>query len=308
MYGMKIVGKTLKYALGLVTGEVFSIPEEVEEIADGAFASNIVLKSIRIGPGVRKIGNRAFLGCTALESVFLPSTLDSVGDEAFSGCTNLKKFSCEDRSKTRFGKNCWRGCVNLSECVIGDDTGKIFVYPSGDLLIGLYPQAFDNGVVLYRAAFAGPNFPSDPPATPNIYVASAMSEEGREYWWYGLNKEDAIEGAYLQANHETIRGHFGELTLDTCVTMDDVSKICGFCPWGVASFCDAFKIDKTEPKKIGEVLEIMRRYVPGAARRFVYVLEHQDSVVEVLDPKNLLSDAALMSERPTSYEKLTYKW
>ena len=62
----------------------------VVRIEDGAFASNALLRSVKIGKNVSEIGIAAFAGCTSLKSVRMGANVQHIGERAFAGCAALK--------------------------------------------------------------------------------------------------------------------------------------------------------------------------------------------------------------------------
>ena len=62
MYGTKL----LKYT---GTAEVVSIPDDIKEVAEEAFAGNDYLVKVTIGGDVEKIGYRAFAECEDLRTI-----------------------------------------------------------------------------------------------------------------------------------------------------------------------------------------------------------------------------------------------
>lgn len=73
----------------------YTTPDNVESIADCAFANTRSLKKITVSEGVKSIGSEAFIangGVPSLEEVYLPSTLESLGVYAFVSQKNIKAF------------------------------------------------------------------------------------------------------------------------------------------------------------------------------------------------------------------------
>ena len=67
------------------------LPDTVTEIADGAFAGCINLKTADI-LNIQSVGAEAFAGCEALEEVKVSNTLTAVGAAAFKGCKVLEEL------------------------------------------------------------------------------------------------------------------------------------------------------------------------------------------------------------------------
>lgn len=67
------------------------LPDNVTEIADGAFRDVQTLQSIS-APGVTSIGDGAFENCTALQSASFPNAT-RIGESAFGGCADLEQLN-----------------------------------------------------------------------------------------------------------------------------------------------------------------------------------------------------------------------
>ena len=68
------------------TTRVYTIPDGVTELREGAFADAMNLSEVRIADSVTKIGDEAFSGCSALRKVTIGSGVTSIGEDAFLAC------------------------------------------------------------------------------------------------------------------------------------------------------------------------------------------------------------------------------
>ena len=68
------------------------VPDEVEEIGEGAFENNNNIVSVTLPLGIKKIYDDAFRNCTRLSYINFPEGLTSIGDYAFQNCTSLLSF------------------------------------------------------------------------------------------------------------------------------------------------------------------------------------------------------------------------
>ena len=75
------------------TGEVYAVPEGVEEIGYAAFEGHPTLTEVTFPDSLTRIGVAAFMECAALEKVDLPDNVKAIDDAAFSGCTALKEVT-----------------------------------------------------------------------------------------------------------------------------------------------------------------------------------------------------------------------
>ena len=69
-----------------LTATEYTIPQDVQIIADSAFADCDSLTAISIPDSVTSIGERAFAGCLSLTSVTVPDSVTGIGKDAFSRC------------------------------------------------------------------------------------------------------------------------------------------------------------------------------------------------------------------------------
>ncbi len=67
---------------------VFTIPDGVTEIGDGAFKNCTGITGI-VFNGVTVIGDEAFEGCTGLKEITFPEAIRTIGNSAFEDCENL---------------------------------------------------------------------------------------------------------------------------------------------------------------------------------------------------------------------------
>ncbi len=69
--------------------ETMTVPENVTEIGEEAFAACQRLKTITLPSGIKKIGGYAFYYCTALQSFALPASVTEIGEYAFNYAKGL---------------------------------------------------------------------------------------------------------------------------------------------------------------------------------------------------------------------------
>lgn len=83
------------------------LPANLEEIADGMFASSAV-EEVEIGESVRRIGRYAFYGAGALENVTGMRSVEAIGEGGFGGCHRLKELPATAGIKT-VGREAFKG-------------------------------------------------------------------------------------------------------------------------------------------------------------------------------------------------------
>lgn len=87
------------------------LPEQVTEIAAGAFENNRAIRSVKLPEGVGEIPENAFRFCENLRSVTLPGKLESIGAGAFNGCTRLDSVTLPQDLRSI-------GCCAFFHCVM----------------------------------------------------------------------------------------------------------------------------------------------------------------------------------------------
>lgn len=102
----------INYPAG-ATATSFSIPSGVLRIADDAFNSNEIIKSVTLPGSIKTIGSHAFFSCTALETINIPSSVTEVGPRAFDGCTALKSITIPASVTSFENAFCYSGLTSV---------------------------------------------------------------------------------------------------------------------------------------------------------------------------------------------------
>jgi len=119
------------FARNLVITSVV-IPEGVTRIGDplapgeylGAFYSAPNLRSVTIPEGITVINAETFYKCISLTTVILPSTLRIIGSKAFSECIALVTIDLPASIEV-IGPSAFAGCGALVNVNIPDSVGKL---------------------------------------------------------------------------------------------------------------------------------------------------------------------------------------
>ena len=96
------------------TKTVFTIPEGVTSIDNGAFSGCSALQQITIPDSVTRIGSEAFSYCRSLQHIDISEDVTYIGYNAFSGCKSLQQITIPE-GVTSIGDGVFNGCHNLSE-------------------------------------------------------------------------------------------------------------------------------------------------------------------------------------------------
>ena len=113
---------------------VYSIPNSVTSIEDGAFSGCSGLTSVTIPNSVTSIGEATFYGCIGLTSVTIPNSVTSIGQWAFGDCTELTSIEIPN-TITSIGDGAFFHCSGLTSVTIPNSVTTIemeaFEYCSG---------------------------------------------------------------------------------------------------------------------------------------------------------------------------------
>ena len=122
--GNGIIDKTTNT---LIAGDqTISIPEDVINIGEYAFAECKALTSITIPNSVKSIGNWAFAFCPSLSSVNIPNNVTSIGESAFRNCDALTSVTIGN-SVTNIEEDTFYYCKNLSSITIENEERNISI-------------------------------------------------------------------------------------------------------------------------------------------------------------------------------------
>lgn len=106
------------------TGQTYTIPNTVTDIADHAFDGCFMLSSIIIPNSVTNIGIETFSGCSALKNITLPDSVTNIGNSAFSSCESLESVAIPD-GITSIGDCMFLQCTLLRSVIIPDSAIRI---------------------------------------------------------------------------------------------------------------------------------------------------------------------------------------
>lgn len=140
-------GSTLVSCIGQADANgVFTIPDGITMIAEGAFAGDTDLKEVIIGSDVKTIGSSAFQYCTSLETVTVSEGVETIGSHAFSNCSSLKNvtlpstvsvlneyafYACEDLESislehiSKIKEAAFYGCISLETAEFSSELEEI---------------------------------------------------------------------------------------------------------------------------------------------------------------------------------------
>ncbi|MBO5056457.1 MAG: leucine-rich repeat domain-containing protein [Lachnospiraceae bacterium] len=120
--------KLLKYT---GTAEVVSIPDNVKEIGEEAFAGNDNLVKVTIGGQVEKVGYRAFADCDNLRTIQVGDSVEELETAAFSNNRELRNVTLGAGLK-KIGSGVFAGCSQLSELSLSENNSYL-AYSDGIL-------------------------------------------------------------------------------------------------------------------------------------------------------------------------------
>lgn len=176
------------------TDTTYQIPEEVDEIAGGAFAGSQLqsivvpdtvakihsdafrnsqnLESVVISNNVTAIEAHTFEDCVKLNNVVIPEAVQSLGDYAFAGCASLTNLTLEDRKiDMSVGSHLFDGCTALNQVFTFPGVTKFtdYMYANTGLVDLVIPNAYNDlsaeGVFANCVNLKSVQFPANPGTT-----------------------------------------------------------------------------------------------------------------------------------------------
>lgn len=103
----------------------FSVKQRIDTIGKNAFQGCVNLTSVDLSTWVthnsalNQIPDNCFDGCSSLKTIAIPSEIISIGAKAFNNCTKLDSIVLQ-RSISSIGKNAFSNCFSLRYLYIGN--------------------------------------------------------------------------------------------------------------------------------------------------------------------------------------------
>ena len=104
--------------------EYYSLPDDITELADLAFADCSRLITLYIHDSVSVIGNYAFSNCYSLREIRLPHSVKKAGAGLFQKCWNLREIALPE-GMLILGSDMFEGCHALYSLSIPDSIRSI---------------------------------------------------------------------------------------------------------------------------------------------------------------------------------------
>lgn len=198
-----------------------NVPENVEQIAGGAFYSNTKITEVTIPEGVVSIGQRAFMNCSKLQTVTLPQSLLILDKEAFARCKNLQSVTVPENVEL-IGESVFFGCTTLERAEINSSTDipKGLFANCSNLKLVRMPQSIDT---IGEGAFL------DCTALTDISISDSVSFISENAFSGALNLTVSCnEGSYAfeYCNENSVNAmQCGDANLDGKVNIRDATYI-----------------------------------------------------------------------------------
>jgi len=158
-----------------------TIPDNVEEIGEYAFANNRSLTTAILGDGITEIGKGTFNACPSLTSVVIQDGVTRIGDETFGECNSLTSVKLPE-TLTSLGDNVFPSSLKSIELpnaftVIPDNlfSGNYFQYIKlGNKVKSIGKNAFGSSEIVIEIGTSSPPKISSE-AFPNVEYLSDIN-------------------------------------------------------------------------------------------------------------------------------------
>lgn len=291
------IGDTLIYAPNAYK-DGYTVPNTINHIANGAFASHTGLTSIVIPKHVMSIGKSAFENCTGVTTItFDGGRVDdlTIGEKAFAGCAQLRSitFGTEGATKTdtgaiKIGANAFApdaNSVNLTTLTFGD----------GVNIKSIGSKAFADQTALYNLTYGknvvveaiGDNAFRGNTALATIEIHATTKTVGA----------GAYSGCTKAANVKFMEGgtgvSFGEGAFASCTTLVKIELPSTITSLQSSAFagCDALAEVTVDPDNTALV----------AKNNVLYGIDANKNPISILFyPKTLAADPETLANLPWS--------
>lgn len=146
------------------------LPQTVNEIVNGAFASCTMLEKINIPLSLDTIPEHCFADCFSLTEITIPQSVSTIGKEAFAGCLRITQINLS-ANITTIGTGAFRCMPSLSQFVI-DGSNERYMVKEGVLY---YKVGTSTYLVQYPAAKQGETYNIDASTVKILEYAFSMS-------------------------------------------------------------------------------------------------------------------------------------
>lgn len=106
---------------------VYTVPDEVSIIGEGAFSNDTTIKKVIIGKNVKQIAEGAFYGNSNIEQIVISDGVEIIGGGAFVGCTALTEIVIPN-SVTELGPYAFYYCTSLRSVKLSTELSAIYEY------------------------------------------------------------------------------------------------------------------------------------------------------------------------------------
>lgn len=199
-----------------------TIPDNVTEIGELAFANDIWLETAILGNSLVKIGEGAFRSAEHLQTVTFPNSLETIGQDAFANCVNLIDITFGTGLKN-IGERAFEQATLLQSVTFNEELESIGAAAFADCCNLLEISIPEKVKVIEDETFRGCH------VLENVEIGTNVESIGARAFWYC----DNLSEINIPASVTTI----GDEAFYETYSLTTVTGCAGLVSIGAKAFC-----------------------------------------------------------------------